>query len=265
MNETGIIWTEATWNPASGCELVSEGCKYCYALTLAERKRGTPAFPHGFDLTLRPHKLTEPFRLKQPMLVFVNSMSDLFWDEIPDSYRDKVMDVIEETPQHEYQILTKRPENMLRYSLRRKLPLNVWAGVTVESERLTGRIGVLRMVDAAIRFVSAEPLLSPLPSLTLDGIHWLISGGESGAHLSDPAVASRRALVEKVGGCWQPREDRYGWVRELRDQCTAQRVAFFHKQWGGPTPASGGRMVDGRTHDEFPRLPHLTPQPTLFS
>jgi protein gp37 len=139
--------------------------------------RGTSAFPKGFDLTLRPHKLVEPYRLKKPSLIFVNSMSDLFWEAIPDDYRDRVLDVIEDTPQHQYQVLTKRPEKMLEYSHRRKLPPNFWAGVTIECNRHVGRADILRAVDAEIRFVSAEPLLDDLSALELSGIHWLISGG----------------------------------------------------------------------------------------
>ncbi|MDE2019559.1 MAG: phage Gp37/Gp68 family protein [Patescibacteria group bacterium] len=257
MNDTAIIWTNQTWNPASGCAEVSEGCKFCYAKTLAENKRGTAAFPHGFDLTIRPHKLGEPSKLKTPSLIFVNSMSDLFWEEIPDEYRDKVLDEIERTPQHEYQVLTKRPENMLRYSKRRKFPHNFWAGVTVENERWLHRVEILREVEASIRFISAEPLLGPLSSLDLSGIHWLITGGESGSHLSKESVCERRALVRKINGRWIPREDRMDWVREIRDNCRAHCVKFLHKQWGGATSHSAGRTLDGRTWDEFPRLPQV--------
>ena len=203
MNKTSILWTEATWNPMSGCEEVSEGCKYCYARRLAEDKRGTRAFPDGFDLTFRPHKLAEPRALKSPALIFVNSMSDLFYEKIPDSYRDKIIDVMEQTPQHEYQVLTKRPELMLHYSRRRKLPRNFWAGVTVEHERMIERIDILRQVDVEIRLISAEPLLSALPDLNLDGIHWIISAGESGRHLWDavPPNAARSSCAATASGC----------------------------------------------------------------
>jgi len=157
MNKTDIIWTEKTWNPNSGCKRITEGCKHCYAFPLAEQKRGTPAFPHGFDLTFRPHKLTEPLQLKAPSLIFVNSISDLFWEAIPDDYRDRIMDVIHTPPQHQYQVLTKRPERMCNYARRRNLPPNFWAGVTIESNRHVGRADILREIDAEIRFVSAEP------------------------------------------------------------------------------------------------------------
>lgn len=254
MNETGIIWTEATWNPMSGCEKITAGCAFCYAATLAENKRGTAAFPNGFDLTIRPHKLNEPRRLKTPSLIFVNSMSDLFWDKIPDDYRNRVMDVIEETPQHQYQVLTKRPEIMLAYSRRRKLPGNFWAGTTIENQAVAHRADTLRQVDAEIRFVSAEPLIGPL-KLNWSGIHWCITGGESGLHLTQPRLCEARGLVRHTNGKWIPRDDRTEWVRVIRDDCTAAGTKFFHKQWGGPTPKSGGRMLDGRTWDEFPRLP----------
>lgn len=254
MNKTGIKWTTLTWNPASGCKRITSGCAFCYAYTLAEAKRGTPAFRNGFDLTIRPHKLREPLRLKEPSLIFVNSMSDLFWPEIPESYRDQILDVIECTPQHQYQVLTKRPEEMLRYSRRRKLPENFWAGVTIEDQANADRADILREVEASIRFVSVEPLLAPLV-LDWTGLHWCITGGESGVHLLDPKLREARALVDYEKRRWTARPDRIEWVRSLRDQCLAASVKFFHKQWGGHYPESGGRLLDGRTWDEMPRLP----------
>lgn len=257
MNETGIIWTEKTWNPMSGCTPITEGCKFCYAQTLAEAKRGTSAFPNGFDLTMRPHKLREPFALKTPTLIFTNSMSDLFWDQVPNEYRHKIVDVIEQTPQHEYQVLTKRPEALLKFSKERQLPPNFWAGVTVESGRLLHRLDILREVRAEVRYVSAEPLLSAFGDPDLSGIHWMITGGESGTHLWDLAMCERRGLViyDRQLKKWLPRPDRIDWVREIRDACIAQRVKFFHKQWGGSYPEAAGRMLDGRTWNEMPRLP----------
>jgi len=256
MNETGIAWTEATWNPASGCEVVSEGCKFCYAKTLAERRRGTLAFPNGFDLTIRRHKLSEPRKLKKPSLIFVNSMSDLFWEAIPDSYRHEIVDVMEQTPQHQYQVLTKRPEVAVRFWKTRPVPSNVWCGVTIESDRTTWRADLLREIDAQIRFISAEPLLSGLPSLDLTGLHWVITGGESGSHLHDARMRARRGMADPdARGKWHARPDRMDWVRDVRDRCGARGVAFFHKQWGGLTSHSAGRELDGRTWDEFPRYP----------
>lgn len=255
MNETEIAWTDLTWNPWSGCKKVSPGCAHCYAETLAEQKRGTAAFPNGFDLTWRPHKLREPKSIKKPSLIFANSMSDFALESATDEMRDLVVDIIEATPQHQYQVLTKRPENLLRYSKRRRLPSNFWAGVTVEDFPRASRIDVLRQVDVEVRFVSAEPLLSSLAGVDLSGIHWVIAGGESGLHLQDPKVAARRALVEKVDGKWVPRADGVQWCREIRDMCSAGGVAFFFKQWGGVRPKSGGSHLDGKEHHNFPRVP----------
>jgi protein gp37 len=254
MNETTIEWTDATWNPMSGCEVISEGCKYCYAKTLADNKRGTAAFPNGFDLTIRPHKLSEPERLKLPSRIFVNSMSDLFWEKVPDDYRLRIIDVISRTPQHQYQVLTKRPEKMLEVN--RKLggfPDNFWAGVSVENARNLWRMDILRQVNASIRFISAEPLIGPLDGLDLTGIHWVITGGESGLHLTDEHVRARRSLTEPVNGKWTPMVDRVQWIRDIRDACEASSVSFIHKQWGGLRPKSGGRELDGVIHDGYPR------------
>ncbi len=258
MNITKIEWTQKTWNPASGCKVLSEGCKFCYAKTLAENKRGTRAFPNGFDLTIRPHKLREPLRIKEPTLIFVNSMSDLFWEEIPNDYRDKIIDIMESTPRHTYQVLTKRPERMAAYSRRRRLPDNMWAGTTIESARLLPvRLKALRATRARVRFLSSEPLLSPYPAdLDLSGIHWVITGGESGMHLWNEQTRARRSLVDRdERGKWVPREDRIDWVRGIRDSCLNQGVAFFHKQWGGPRPKDGGRLLDGVKWDQYPEDP----------
>lgn len=260
MNDTGIIWTERTWNPFSGCQKISQGCKYCYAFTLAEQKRGTPAFPNGFDLTLRPHKLKEPFKLKEPTLIFANSMSDLFWDQVPDEYRHKVIDVIEQTPQHEYQVLTKRPDIMLEFSRRRKLPPNFWAGVTIEDQKAKNeRLHIIRQVEAEVRFISMEPLISriDLQDGELDGISWVITGGESGNHLWDGNICEARGLVRynRTAKKWEVREDRADWVRHIRDHCTKSGVKFFHKQWGGNYPEAAGRLLDGKFWTEIPRLP----------
>jgi len=227
----------------------------CYAETLAENRRGTPAFPNGFDITLRPWKLGEPRKIKRGSLIFTNSTSDLFHEKIPDEYRDQVLDVIESTPHHRYQVLTKRPEIAARFAKRRALPRNIWLGVTVGHAKRVERIDILRSIDAHVRFISAEPLLTDLPKLDLRGIHWLISGGESGAHLSDAKVMARRGLVMRgeVGEPrWVPRLDRYGWIASLRDQCVAAGVAYWFKQWGGPRPESGGRVLEGRTWEELP-------------
>lgn len=259
MNETGIRWTELTWNPWSGCEKVSAGCRHCYAETLAEAKRGSPAFPNGFDLTMRkPQKFREPFAVKKPSLIFMNSMSDFFWDQVSDADRDRAMDVVEQTP-HEYQCLTKRPENALRYSRRRKLPRNFWMGVSIESQATAGRLEILKQIEAEIRWISAEPILGPL-TLDLSGVSWLVSGGESGRHLNDPITREKRALVTYQGGKWTPRVDRIPWIRSLRDQCAQYGTAFLHKQWGGYLPSSAGYLLDGQEHSAYPRLPGQVPQ-----
>jgi protein gp37 len=259
MNHTEINWTELTWNPASGCEKISAGCKYCYAESLAENKRGTRAFPNGFGLTLRPHKLAEPKKIKRPSLIFTNSMSDMFLAGISDDYRDQVFDAIRAAPQHRYQMLTKRPEIAARYFSTRKVPDSVWLGVTVEHQLTADRIDILRSIDARVRFLSVEPMVGHVDLFgRLEGIHWVIGGGESGAHLSDARIREQRAMVElntqRAPGerPWKPRADRYHWARDLRDACAQQGTAFFWKQWGGPTPKGGGREVDGREHDGMP-------------
>lgn len=251
MNETAIIWTEATWNPVSGCKKISQGCSFCYAHTLSENKRGTKAFPNGFDLTLRPHKLREPLKLKQPSLIFVNSMSDMFWEEISDDYRLQILDIIRQTPQHQYQVLTKRPGKMLEFSQEHELPDNFWAGVTIENKKSLYRLDLLKQVKSKIKFISIEPLLEDLGEMDLSGIDWIITGGESGFHIQKKNT-TERSLVENVSNQWTPREDRIPWVRSIRDQCIDQEVNFFHKQWGGPFAKSGGREIDGRVWDEIP-------------
>jgi protein gp37 len=254
MNVTEIVWTEKTWNPMSGCHPVSPGCAHCYARKLAEDKRGTLAFPVGFDVVLKPHKLNEPHAMKKPALIFVNSMSDLFLDEIPDEYRDRVLRVIAETPRHTYQSLTKRPANAARYFATRKVPPNMWLGVTVEDQlRADERIPLLRQIDARVRFLSVEPMLSAIAFDSLDGMGWVIVGGESGSHLMRPDVCEQRALVDRTqSGKWAPRLSRVPWVRLVRDQCVAASVPFLFKQWGGSKGPIAGRELDGRIWDEYP-------------
>jgi len=251
MNDTAIKWTEKTWNPASGCVPASEGCKYCYARSLAEQKRGTAAFPRGFDLTVRRHKLREPFAIKEPALIFVNSMSDLFWSEYPDDLRREAIEVMRATPRHTYQVLTKRPGRAVDFFEQVEAPPNLWLGATVESQRWTKRLDALRAAKVAHRFVSAEPLLTPL-TLDLAGIEWVIVGGESGLHLRDAVVRGERGLSEPTARGWSPRSDRVDWVRDLRDQCGRSNVPFFFKQWGGVLPHSAGDLLDGVVHHEYP-------------
>jgi protein gp37 len=230
---TAIEWTEATWNPVRGCTKVSPGCKHCYAQTFAERWRGIPGHPYeqGFDLRLVPEKLEEPLSWTRPRRIFVNSMSDLFHERVPEDFIRRVFEVMEEASWHTFQILTKRSARVRELAPRLPWPLNVWQGVSVENARYTVRIDDLQQVPAAVRFLSVEPLLGPIPSLPLDGISWVIVGGESGP--------KHRALDP-------------AWVREIRDQCVAARVPFFFKQWGGRTSKAGGRVLDGKKWDQMP-------------
>jgi|SRR5438067_5808597 len=234
-DKSAIEWTDATWNPITGCTQISPGCDHCYALSYAERFRGVAGHPfeQGFDLRLWPERLSMPLRWKAPRRIFVNSMSDLFHEAIPDEYIHRVFTVMMQADWHTFQVLTKRARRMAEMATSLPWPAHIWAGTSVELDRYTWRANeYLRQVPAAVRFVSAEPLLGPLPSLQLDHLHWVITGGESGPvhRQCDPS-----------------------WVRELRDRCAVAGVAYFHKQWGGRTSKAGGRILDGRTWDEFPR------------
>jgi protein gp37 len=252
LNTTGIKWTEKTWNPVTGCQQVSAGCKFCYAKRIAEDPAKAAIFPNGFGLSLHPKRLDQPKYLPEPTLVFVNSMSDLFWDKVPVDFVDKVMDVIEASPQHRFQVLTKRPERMAAYSLRRRLPRNVWAGTSIENQKVAGRLDDLMTVQGAgVKFISAEPLLGPLV-LDWKAVDWVIVGGESGSHLNDVAICEDRGLVVEALGRWFPREDRKNWVRDIRDGCTKAGTAFFFKQWGGPWSSSGGNWLDGKKWEQYP-------------
>ncbi len=234
-DKSAIEWTDASWNPVTGCTQVSPGCDHCYALTFADRFRGVPGHPYeqGFDLKLWPERLALPLRWKKPRRIFVNSMSDLFHQDVPDDYIYRVFEIMVRADWHIFQVLTKRSARLKRLGPALPWRSHIWAGVSVESARYTWRSDHLRQVPAAVRFISAEPLLGPLDDLNLDDIHWLITGGESG----------RGA-----------RPCDHAWVRSLRDRCLAAGVAFFHKQWGGRTPKAGGRLLDDRTWDEFPAM-----------
>lgn len=235
-NRTSIEWTNDTWNPVTGCTKVSPGCDHCYAEAIAKRFGNN--FPDGFSLTLHPERLLSPSRLRRPRMIFVNSMSDLFHKDIPDDYLDQVFDTMEAVNQHIYQCLTKRSSRMRNYVNARYgedgCPPHIWVGVSVEGQEQVVRLRHLRQTKASVRMVSFEPLLGPIEKVNLSGFQWAIAGGESG-----------------VGH--RPMEP--AWVRSLRDQCQAQNVAFFFKQWGGRTPKSNGRDLDGRTWDEMPGSP----------
>jgi protein gp37 len=233
VQTSGIEWTEATWNPVTGCSQVSPGCAHCYAKTFAERWRGIPGhhYEQGFDLRLWPERLEQPLRWSRPRTIFVNSMSDLFHEGIPLTYIRSVFEIMVAAPHHTFQILTKRHERLSELADDLPWPTNVWMGVSVENRRFVHRVEHLRQVPAAVRFISAEPLLGQLQGLDLTGIDWLIAGGESGHR-------HRPVKIE--------------WARELRDRCVQEGVAFFFKQWGGRSPKAGGRHLDGRTWDELP-------------
>jgi len=234
---SAIEWTDATWNPVTGCTKISRGCDNCYAERFAERFRGVAGHPFstGFDLTLRPERLRQPLTWRRPRMIFVNSMSDLFHKEVPLSFIDAVFDTMEQATWHTFQVLTKRSSLMRNYLCRRyadaRSPAHIWCGVSVENSKAVSRVAHLRAAPAGVRFLSFEPLIGPIGAVDLAGIHWVIAGGESGP------------------GARPVQPD---WVREVRDQCVRQNVAFFFKQWGGLRPKSGGRLLDDREWNEFP-------------
>jgi protein gp37 len=232
-DRSAIEWTEATWNPVTGCDQVSPGCAHCYAKTFAERWRGIPGHPYeqGFALRMWPERLDQPLRWRRPRTIFVNSMSDLFHEDIPEEFVGEVFRVMGEADWHIFQILTKRAERLVELGERLNWPANVWMGVSIENRRYVHRADLLRQVPAAVRFISAEPLLGELEGLDLDEIDWLIAGGESGP--------GHRPVREE-------------WLTQLRDRCEDEGVAFFFKQWGGARPKSGGRLLGGRTWDQMP-------------
>lgn len=233
-----IEWTDLTWNPTSGCTKISPGCDNCYAERFAERWRGIEDHPYefGFDLKLHPKRLNQPLRRKKPSMFFVNSMSDLFHKEIPTKYIDQVFDVMEKADWHIFQILTKRSSILQKYINNRyrnsPSPNHIWLGVSVEGNQQLSRIKHLRKTNAAVRFLSIEPLLEELITLDVSDIHWVIVGGESGP---------KARPIEK------------DWVVNIRNVCTKSDVPFFFKQWGGYRPKSGGREIDGRTWSEMPK------------
>jgi protein gp37 len=244
-DRSSIEWTEATWNPVTGCDRVSAGCEHCYAMTLAKRLKamGSPKYQidgdprtsgPGFGITQHPQALDEPRRWRTPRVVFVNSMSDLFHARVPMEFIRDVFDVCRDTPQHTYQVLTKRSLRLRRVADKLDWPDNLWMGVSVENALVLNRVDHLRDVPAAVRFLSCEPLLGPLNGINLDGISWVIAGGESGPN-------------------YRPME--IGWARGIRDACRDAEVAFFFKQWGGRTPKAFGRELDGQLWDEMPERP----------
>jgi protein gp37 len=237
---TSIEWTNATWNPVTGCTKISAGCDNCYAERFSERFRGVPGHPFesGFDLTLRPERLEQPLRWREPRKIFVNSMSDLFHKDLPKEFIARVFDTMEAAEWHSFQVLTKR-STLMRNFLRGRYgtvacPVHMWFGVSVEDGSKLSRVRHLQEAPAGVRFLSIEPLIGPIGKLNLAGIDWVIVGGESGP---------------------KARPMQPDWVRSIRDQCKAAGVAFFFKQWGGFRPKAGGRQLDGREWNQFPAPP----------
>lgn len=232
-DNSSIEWTESTWNPVTGCSKVSPGCKHCYAERMARRLKamGQYNYRNGFEITTHEHTLEIPLRRKRPQVIFVNSMSDLFHESIPDKFIDSIFDVMRRAHWHTFQVLTKREDRLRMLSPSIDWPANVWMGVSVETADYVHRIDALRSTNAAVKFLSLEPLLGPLPHLDLTGIDWAILGGESGP--------GARPMLEE-------------WVLDIRDQCIEAQVPFFFKQWGGVRKKENGRMLDGQTWDEYP-------------
>lgn len=233
--KSAIEWTESTWNPLTGCTKVSPGCKNCYAEKMANRLKamGKPNYRNGFQLTLHEHVLELPLNWKQPQMIFVNSMSDLFHEDVPEEFIIKVFDVMRRSYWHTFQVLTKRSARLLELDPQIDWPDNVWMGVSVENNKFVFRIDHLRKTNAHIRFLSLEPLLGPLHNLNLMHIQWVIVGGESGP-------GARPMALE--------------WVIDIRDQCKGSSIPFFFKQWGGVNKKKTGRILEGQTWDELPRL-----------
>lgn len=232
-SKSSIEWTDMTWNPVTGCTKISQGCKHCYAERMAKRLQhmGQARYSNGFSVTLHEDLLDEPMKWTKPRVVFVNSMSDLFHEDVPLWFIRKVFRSMEDNPQHVFQVLTKRSRRLRETVPLLPWPNNVWMGVSVEDQRVVDRVRDLQEVPAAIRFLSCEPLIGPLPDLPLTGIHWVIVGGESGP-------GARRMDQE--------------WVEDILAQCKHCDVPFFFKQWGGTWKKRTGRVLHGRTYDAFP-------------
>lgn len=233
MAQSSIEWTEMTWNPVTGCTKISAGCKYCYAEVMAKRLKamGVVKYRAGFKLKIHEDALAIPYTWKKQKIVFVNSMSDLFHKDVPTEFIQKVFKVMNENPQHTFQVLTKRADRLLKIHDKLKWTHNIWMGVSIENEKVTSRLSCLTKTNARTKFLSCEPLIGPLPNLDLAGIDWVIVGGESGPKA-------------------RPMEP--DWVIDIMDQCKIAEVAFFFKQWGGVNKKKNGRILNGRTYDEMP-------------
>lgn len=239
-NHSGIEWTEATWNPLTGCTKVSPGCKHCYAERMAWRLKamGQPNYANGFKLTMHEHILERPLQWKKPQMIFVNSMSDLFHQDVPFDFIQKVFSVMRCASWHTFQVLTKRSARLAEMDQQIDWPANVWVGVSVENSDYAFRVDHLRQIGSPVKFLSLEPLLGPLPDLDLHAIDWVIVGGESGP--------SARTMEEE-------------WVIDIKEQCCTANIPFFFKQWGGVHKKRNGRILQGRTWDEFPAKAAVLP------
>lgn len=237
MAQSSIEWTEMTWNPTTGCNKISAGCKFCYAEVMSRRLQamGIEKYKDGFDLRIHEDALLIPYSWKSAKVVFVNSMSDLFHKDVPLVFIQKVFKVMNENPQHTFQVLTKRADILFKYHKELNWTHNIWMGVSVEDNRVTKRIDYLRKTNAKVKFLSCEPLIGPLPGMNLEKIDWVIVGGESGR---------------------KPRPMDVDWVLDIQQQCEKSKVAFFFKQWGGVNKKKSGRELKGRTYDEMPEIHH---------
>jgi len=238
MSQSSIEWTEMTWNPTTGCDKISAGCRYCYAEVMSRRLQamGVEKYKDGFELRLHEDALLIPYSWKSPKVVFVNSMSDMFHKDVPLSFIQKVFKTMWENPQHTFQVLTKRADILLKHDKHLKWAHNIWMGVSVENEKVMERIDLLRQTNARVKFLSCEPLIGAIPNINLKGIDWVIVGGESGR---------------------KPRPMNVDWVLDIQTQCEKSKVAFFFKQWGGTNKKKTGRILNGRTYDEMPATEQL--------
>lgn len=235
MAQSSIEWTEMTWNPTTGCTKISAGCKFCYAEVMSKRLKamGLDKYKAGFKVRVHPDQLRIPYTWKHSKIVFVNSMSDLFHEDVPLAFIKKVFEVMNDNPHHVFQVLTKRAARLYEVHKELKWTHNIWMGVSVEDDRVMDRIGFLRKTKAKVKFLSLEPLIGPLPKLNLKKIDWVIVGGESGH---------------------KPRPMKAEWVLDIQEQCKKSDVAFFFKQWGGRNKKANGRLLNGRTYDQMPEV-----------
>ncbi len=235
MSKSKIEWTESTWNPVSGCTKISRGCDNCYAERMAMRLKamGTRGYENGFEVTMHPHAMDKPLKMKKPQVIFVNSMSDIFHEKIPDAFIFQIFEVMNKAHWHTFQVLTKRPKRLAKLASKLNWTENIWMGVTVEANEYVDRVDYLRDCPAKIKFLSLEPLIDSVDKLDYTGIDWVIAGGESGY--------GARVMQKE-------------WVLEIRDRCKNENIDFFFKQWGGVNKKKAGRLLDGEIYDDMPEL-----------